>query len=75
MEVEKQLGKQLKIVRLDRGGEYYGRYTEKGQLPGLFTMFLQEHGIVTQYIMQGSYHKMMWLKDETNLKRHGEEYD
>ena len=27
-EVEKQCGKQIKIVRTDRGGEYYGRYAE-----------------------------------------------
>ena len=30
VEVEKQCGKQIKIVRSDRGGEYYGRYTEDG---------------------------------------------
>ncbi|KAF7844933.1 Retrovirus-related Pol polyprotein from transposon TNT 1-94 [Senna tora] len=35
-EVEKQCDKQIKIVRLDRGGEYYGRYTEDGQAPGPF---------------------------------------
>ncbi|KAL6328894.1 hypothetical protein AAG906_003911 [Vitis piasezkii] len=29
--VEKQYGKQIKIVRSDRGGEYYGRYLEDGQ--------------------------------------------
>ena len=29
-EVEKQCNKQIKIVRSDRGGEYYGRYTENG---------------------------------------------
>ena len=54
VEVEKQLGKQIKIVRADGGGEYYGRYTEKGQLLGPFVRFLQEHGIVAQYIMSGS---------------------
>ena len=53
-EVEKQCGKQIKIVRFDRGGEYYGRYTENGQAPGLFVKFLQEHGIVAQYIMPSS---------------------
>ncbi|KAL6337594.1 hypothetical protein AAG906_037187 [Vitis piasezkii] len=37
-EVEKQCGKQIKIVRTDRGGEYYGRYTEDGQAPGLFEL-------------------------------------
>ena len=44
--VEKQLGKQIKIVKSDRGGEYYGRYTEKGQLSNAFARFLQEHGLV-----------------------------
>ena len=29
-EVEKQCGKQIKIIRTDRGREYYGRYTEDG---------------------------------------------
>uniref|UniRef100_A0A2N9GK36 Retrovirus-related Pol polyprotein from transposon TNT 1-94 n=1 Tax=Fagus sylvatica TaxID=28930 RepID=A0A2N9GK36_FAGSY len=53
-EVEKQCGKQIKIVRSDRGGEYYGRYTEDGQAPGPFAKFLQEHGIVAQYTMPGS---------------------
>ncbi|RVW72857.1 Retrovirus-related Pol polyprotein from transposon TNT 1-94 [Vitis vinifera] len=53
-EVEKQYGKQIKIVRLDRGGEYYGRYLEDGQSPGPFAKFLQEHGIVAQYTMPGS---------------------
>ena len=41
-EVEKQCGKQIKIVRSDRGGEYYGRYTGTGQELGPFTKFLQE---------------------------------
>ena len=42
------------IVRSDRGGEYYGRYTENGQASGPFARFLQEHGIVAQYTMSGS---------------------
>ena len=45
-EVEKQCGKQVKIVRSDRGGENYGRYTESGKAPGPFARFLQEHEIV-----------------------------
>ena len=53
-EVEKQCGKQIKIVRSDRGGEYYGRYTEDGQAPGPFARFLEENGIVPQYTMPGS---------------------
>ena len=41
-------------MRSDRGGEYYGRYTEDGQAPGPFARFLQEHGIIAQYTMLGS---------------------
>jgi transposase InsO family protein len=41
-------------VRSDRGGEYYGRYTELGQHLGPFARFLQEHGIVAQYTMPGT---------------------
>ena len=52
--VEKQLGTQIKIVKSNRGGEYYGRYIERGQLSGPFVRFLQEHGIVAQYTMPGS---------------------
>ena len=50
-EVENQCGKHIKIVRSDRGGEYYGKYTENGQALGAFA---QENGIVTQYTMPGS---------------------
>ncbi|KAL0403765.1 UNVERIFIED_CONTAM: putative mitochondrial protein [Sesamum radiatum] len=38
----------------DRGGEYFGRYTEGGQAPGPFAKFLAEQGIVAQYTMPGS---------------------
>ena len=41
-------------MRSDRGGEYYGRYTEDGQATGPFAKFLQENGIVVQYTMPGS---------------------
>ena len=39
-EVEKERGKPIKTVRTNRGGEYYGRYTEDGQAPGPFAKFL-----------------------------------
>ena len=45
-EVENQCGKHIKIVRSYRGGEYYGKYIENGQAPGVFAKFLQENGIV-----------------------------
>ena len=41
-------------MRTDRGGDYYGRYTEDGQAPSLFAKFLQENGIVAQYTMPDS---------------------
>jgi transposase InsO family protein len=54
-EVENQLGKRIKSVRSDRGGEYYGRYDGSGeQRPGPFAKFLEECGIVPQYTMPGS---------------------
>ena len=54
-EVENQLGKTIKVVRSDRGGEYYGRYDGSGeQRPGPFAHFLKECGIVPQYTMPGS---------------------
>ena len=54
VKVKKQCGKQIKITRIDRGGEYYDRYTEDGQALSLFAKFLQEHRIVAQYTMPGS---------------------
>ncbi|RVW78062.1 hypothetical protein CK203_059670 [Vitis vinifera] len=39
VEVEKQCGNQIKIVRTDRGGGYYGRYTKDGQAPGPFVKY------------------------------------
>ena len=53
-EVENQLGKKIKAVKSDRGGEYYGRYDGSGeQRPGLFARYLTEYGIVPQYTMPG----------------------
>ena len=52
-EVENQYNLKIKIVRSDRGGEYYGRHTPYGQVPGPFARFLQENGIVAQYSTPG----------------------
>jgi len=54
VKVENQCNTQIKIIRSDRGGEYYGRYTKNRQAPSPFAKFLQEHGIVDQYTMSGS---------------------
>jgi transposase InsO family protein len=54
-EVELQLNKRIKGVRLDRGGEYYGRSDGSGeQRPGPFVKFLEDNGIVPQYTMPDS---------------------
>ena len=52
-EVENQYELKIKVVRLDRGGEYYGRHTTCGQIPSPFAKFLQENGIVAQYSTSG----------------------
>lgn len=49
-EVERQLDRKLKIVRLDRGGEFYGKYNETGH-PGLFAKLLERLGICAQHTM------------------------
>ena len=45
-EIENQCGKHIKIVRSNRSGEHYGKYTENRQAPGAFAKFLQANGIV-----------------------------
>ena len=52
-EVENQLNQKIKVVRSDRGGEYYGRHAPYGQIPGPFAKFLSKNGIVAQYSMPG----------------------
>ena len=53
-EVEKQLDMKIKVVRFDRGGEYYGKYTESGRNTSQFARFLEMEGIVAQYTMPGT---------------------
>jgi transposase InsO family protein len=50
-QVENQHDIKIKIVRSDRGGEYYGRHTPYGQVLGPFARFLLENNIVGQYSM------------------------
>ncbi|KAA0042825.1 Retrovirus-related Pol polyprotein from transposon TNT 1-94 [Cucumis melo var. makuwa] len=52
--VERQLDRKVKILRSDRGGEYYGKYDENGQCPDPFAKFLESHGICAQYTMSGT---------------------
>jgi len=53
-EVERQLHIKVKVIRTNRGGEYYGRYDETGQHPGPFAKLLQKRGICVQYTMPGT---------------------
>jgi transposase InsO family protein len=53
-EVESQLERKVKIIRSDRGGEYYGKYCESGQCLGPFAKLLEKHGICAQYTMPGT---------------------
>ena len=54
IEVEKQLEKVIKVVRSDKGGEYYGKHGTTRQQMRPFANYLQECGIVIQYIMSDS---------------------
>nr|GEV39912.1 hypothetical protein [Tanacetum cinerariifolium] len=47
--VKNQLKCKIKIVRSDRGGEYYGKHSDLGQSPGPFSIYCQENGIVNQF--------------------------
>ncbi|KAM1466750.1 hypothetical protein ACFX2I_031921 [Malus domestica] len=54
VEVESQLDCKIEVVRSDRDGEYYGKFSESRKQPGPFALFLQEHGIVAQYTNPGT---------------------
>jgi hypothetical protein len=45
-EVENLHNLNIKIVRSDCGGEYYGLHTPYGQVPRPFVRFLQDNGTV-----------------------------
>ena len=54
-EVENQLSKKIKVVKSNRGSEYYGRYDGfDEQRLGPFSKYLIECGIVHQYTMSGT---------------------
>ncbi|RVW80008.1 Retrovirus-related Pol polyprotein from transposon TNT 1-94 [Vitis vinifera] len=54
VEVENQLGKKIKAVKSDRGGEYYGRYDGSGeQCPRPFAKYLMKYDIAPQYTIPG----------------------
>ena len=51
--VERQLERNVKIIRSDRGDEYYGKYDESRQCPGPFAKLLEKHDICAHYIIPG----------------------
>ena len=53
-EVKWQLDINVKIIRYDRGGEYYERYDETRQHPGPFAKLIQKRDICAQYTMPGT---------------------
>lgn len=53
-EIKKQFGKQIKIVRLDKGEKYCSKYMDTNQRPGPFAKFLEEEDIIAQYSLPGT---------------------
>ena len=49
--IERQLERKVKIIKLDRGGEYYGKYGESWQCPNPFAKLLKKCSICTQCTM------------------------
>jgi len=49
--MKRQLDRKVKVVRSDRGGEYYRKFNESGQCKGLFRKLLESRGMCTQYTM------------------------
>ncbi|RVW58556.1 Retrovirus-related Pol polyprotein from transposon TNT 1-94 [Vitis vinifera] len=63
-EVEKQLGKVIKIVRSDRGGEYYGKHGDAGQqkdlLQGTYKIMVLLLSILCLVVLN----RMVWQKED-----------
>lgn len=53
-ELTNQLDRKIKVMKSDRGGEYYGRHANRGQSEGPFACFLKSKGIVAQYSTLGT---------------------
>jgi hypothetical protein len=51
VEVKNQYNAKIKVVRSDRGREYYWRHILYGQIPGPFAKKLEENDIVAQYLL------------------------
>lgn len=66
-EVKGQLDINVKIIRYDRGDEYYGRYDETGQHPGPFAKLVQKRAIVCNTQFPVHHNKMVYQKGGIEL--------
>ena len=53
-EIENQLDRKIKVVRFDRGREYYGGYDGSGHNSIPFARFLEQYGIIAQYSLSST---------------------
>ena len=61
-EVEMQLDKMVKIIRSDRGSEYYEKYNEMGECAGPFENSLRNATYVRNMLCKAHHIKMVWQK-------------
>ena len=66
-EVKRQLDINVKIIRYDRGGEYYRRYDEIGQHPGPFAKLVQKCAFVCNIQFLVHHNKMVYQKGVIEL--------
>ena len=66
-EVEKQLGKVIKIVRSDRGGEYYGKHGDVGQQNKLLQGIYKKMVLLLSILCMVVLNRMTWQKSGTTL--------
>ena len=67
VEVEKQCGKLIKIVKIDRGVEYYGRYTEVDKHLDHLRTFFKRMGLLPNIPCMVLRTRMVFQKKETKL--------
>jgi len=62
-EVENQCGKQIKIVRSDRGGEYYDKYTRMDKHLVILQSFFKNMGLFPGTLCLVFQIRMVWQKE------------
>jgi len=66
-EVKGKLDINVKIIRYDRGDEYYGRYDETGKHPGPFAKLVQKRAFVCNTHIPVHHNKMVYQKGVIEL--------